>query len=80
MRVVGVGHLLFALGMAVVGAIGPGAHDFVLSRQPVPKGIPWREELACASGALLLVTGVGLLVARAARLSALVLTAFVLLS
>jgi uncharacterized membrane protein len=79
MRTVGVGHFLFALGFAVVGAIGLGAHDFVLSQQPVPREIPWREILASISGALLLLTGVGLLVARAARLSALVLTAFLLL-
>ena len=79
MRAVGAGHVLFALGFAVVGAIGLVAHDFVLSQQPVPAGIPWRETLACASGALLLVTAVGLLVPRAARLAALVLAAYLLL-
>lgn len=79
MRAVGIGHPLFAVGFAVVGAIGLGAHDFVLSQQPVPKGIPWRETLACLSGALLLATGAGLLITRTARLAALVLTAFVLL-
>jgi uncharacterized membrane protein len=79
MQALGVGRLLFALGFAVVGAIGLGAHDFVLSQQPVPKDIPWRDTLACLSGALLLLTGVGLLVPRAAKLSALVLTAFVFL-
>jgi uncharacterized membrane protein len=78
-RVVGVGHLLFALGFIVVGALGLSAHDFVLSQQPVPKGIPWREPLALASGSLLLLTGAGLLVPPAARVSALVLTAFLLL-
>jgi uncharacterized membrane protein len=77
-RVVGVGHLLFALGFIVVGALGLSAHDFVLSQQPVPKEIPWREPLACLSGALLLLTGAGLLVPRTARISALVLTAFLL--
>jgi uncharacterized membrane protein len=77
-RKVGVGHLLFALGFAVVGAIGLATQEFVLSQQPVPKGIAWREPLACASGALLLLTGVGLLVPRAARISALVLMVFLL--
>lgn len=76
MRTLGIGHLLFALGFAVVGAIGLGAHDFVLSQQPVPKEIPWRETFACLSGALLLLTSVGLLVPRSAKLSALALTAF----
>jgi uncharacterized membrane protein len=75
----GAGRLLFGVGFAVVGAIGLGAHDFVLHQQPVPKGLPWRETLASISGALLLLTGVGLLVARTARFSALVLTAFLLL-
>jgi uncharacterized membrane protein len=79
LRTVGLGRLLFALGFAVVGAIGLGAHDFVLWQQPVPKAIPWREALACVSGALLLLAGLGLLAAPAARLSALVLTAFVFL-
>ena len=75
MGTVGVGRLLFALGFAVVGAIGLGAHDFVLSQQPVPQGIPSREMLATLSGALLLVAGIGLLVPRAAKLAALVFTA-----
>ena len=79
MRVVGVGHLLFALGFAVVGSIGLAAHDFVLPQQPVPKNIPWREGLAVLSGALLLLTAVGLAVTRTARLSILTLTAFLLL-
>jgi uncharacterized membrane protein YphA (DoxX/SURF4 family) len=79
MGAVGLGRLLFALGFAVVGAIGLGAHDFVLSQQPVPQGIPSREMLASISGALLLVTGVGLLVPRAARVAALVLTAYLAL-
>jgi uncharacterized membrane protein len=79
MRAVGTGQVLFALGFAVVGAIGLGAHDFILSQQPVPAGIPWREALACASGALLLVTAVGLLIPRTARLAALVLAAYLLL-
>jgi uncharacterized membrane protein len=78
MRTVGVGHFLFALSLALVGAIGLLAHDFVLYQQPVPQGIPWRQTLACISGALLLITGIGLLVTPVARLSAIVLTAFLL--
>jgi uncharacterized membrane protein len=77
--VVGVGQLLFAVGFAVVGAIGLAVHEFVLSQEPVPREIPWRETLACLNGALLLLTGLGLLIRRAARPCALILTAFLAL-
>ncbi len=79
MRAIGMGQVLFALGFAVVGAIGLTAHDFVLSQQPVPPWVPSREILACLSGALLLLTGIGLLVPRASRLASLVLAAYLLL-
>ncbi len=79
MRAVGVGRFLFALGFAVVGAIGLATHNFVLDQQPIPTGIPAREILACISGALLLVTGIGLLIPRVARVAALVLASYVLL-
>jgi uncharacterized membrane protein YphA (DoxX/SURF4 family) len=75
MGAVSVGRLFFALGFLVVGSIGLVAHDFVLSQQPVPDGLPSREVLACISAALLLLAGIGLLVPRAAKLAALVLTA-----
>jgi uncharacterized membrane protein len=76
---IGLARLLFALGFVIVGAIGLGSHDFVLSQQPVPKDIPWREALACVSGAILLLAGIGLLVPRVAKPSALVLAAFLFL-
>lgn len=79
LRRVGVGHLLFALSFAVIGAISLMARDFLLNQQPVPQAIPWREALACVSALLMLLPGLGLLLAPSARLSALVLTAFVLL-
>jgi uncharacterized membrane protein len=79
MRTVGIGQLLFALGFVIVGAIGLGAHDFVLSQQPVPNGIPERDVFACLSGAVLLLGGVGLFIHRAASLSALVLSGFMVL-
>jgi uncharacterized membrane protein YphA (DoxX/SURF4 family) len=79
MRAIGVGRLLFGMGFAVVGAIGLGAHDFVLNQQPVPAGIPSREALAFVSNALLVVTGIGLLVPRVARVAAFVLAGYVLL-
>jgi len=79
LRTLGVGGIFLAVGFAVVGTIGLVARDFVLAQEPVPQGIPWRESLAFASGGLLLLTGVGLLIPRAARLSALALAAFLLL-
>lgn len=79
MRLTGIGHLFFALAFAVIGAIGLGAQQFVLFQEPVPKDLPWREMLACINGAILLVEGIGLLIPRAAKVSALVLTVFLLL-
>jgi uncharacterized membrane protein YphA (DoxX/SURF4 family) len=79
MGAVSIGRVLFALGFAVVGAFGLVTHDFVLSQQPVPDGIPSREMLASISGAVLLITGIGLVVPRAARLAALVLAGYLLL-
>ncbi|HZT05063.1 MAG TPA: DoxX family membrane protein [Steroidobacteraceae bacterium] len=79
LRRLGIGHLLFASSFILIGAISLGLHDFVLFQQPVPHGIPWRVPLACISAALLLLPGVGLLLERTARQSALILTAFVAL-
>ena len=79
LRKIGVGHLFFALGFAVVGAISLAARDFLLFQEPVPQGIPSRETLACISAALLLIPGVGLLLPATARRSALILTGFVAL-
>lgn len=79
LRKIGVGHLFFALGFAVIGAISLGAREFLLYQEPIPQGIPWRETLACINAALLLVPGVGLLVPATARRSALILTGFVAL-
>jgi uncharacterized membrane protein len=79
LRRIGVGHLLFALSFAVIGAISLGARDFLLYQQPVPQGLPWRQILACISAALMLAPGVGLLFPSTARRSALILTAFVAL-
>ncbi len=79
MRTTSLGQLLFALGFVIVGAIGLGSQDFVLSQQPVPKGIPNRELLAGLSGGVLLLAGAGVFIARAARLAALVLSGFMTL-
>ena len=79
MRLPPVGHLLFAVGLAVEGALGLAARDFLMSQQPVPDGIPLRGLLACLSAALLLLAGSAMLIPRVARLAALVMTSFMLL-
>jgi uncharacterized membrane protein len=79
LRRVGIGHLLFASCFILIGAISLVRHDFVLFQEPVPPGIPWRGTLALVSAALMLLPGIGLLLERTARGSALVLTAFVAL-
>lgn len=78
-RKIGVGHLLFAVSFAAIGAISLVARAFLLNQQPVPPHIPWRETLACISAALMLVPGIGMLFATTARRSALILTGFVAL-
>lgn len=79
LRKIGVGQLFYAAGFAVIGVLSLQARDFLLSQQPVPPGIPWRETLACISAALLLIGGAGLLLPATAKRAALVLTAFVAL-
>jgi uncharacterized membrane protein len=74
MRVTGLGHFLFAVSFAGLGVLSLISGDFALNWQPVPAWVPWREHLAHASGLMLFVSGLGLLLKRQARLSALVLT------
>lgn len=77
MRVIGPGHLLFAIGLAGVGVLSILSGDFAYTWQPVPAWVPWREILAYASGILLLVCGIGMLVERTSRTFALVMTLYV---
>ena len=79
LRRVSIGHLLLASCFALIGAISLGLHDFLLNQQPVPKDIPWRETLACISAALLLLSGIGLLIPATAKQAALLLSGFVAL-
>lgn len=77
-RVTGIGHLLFALGLAGLGVLSLFSGDFALNWQPVPLWVPARAVLACLSGALLVAGGLGLLVKRTASLAAFTMTAFLL--
>ena len=76
MRRIGIGHLLFGLAFATEGALGLSARDFLLNQQPVAQGVPWREQLACISAAVMLLAGIGMLVPRSARVGTLVLSGF----
>jgi uncharacterized membrane protein len=78
MRVTGIGHLLFALGLAGLGVLSLFSGDFALNWQPVPAWVPARAVLACLSGALLLAGGLGLLVKRTASLASFTMAAFLL--
>jgi uncharacterized membrane protein len=74
MRIIGIGQVIFALALIGLGILGLRYDDFAMSWQPVPPGIPYHAALAYASGALLLVTGVGMFFARTAQMSALIET------
>jgi|KBSMisStaDraftv2_1062788.scaffolds.fasta_scaffold31158_5 uncharacterized membrane protein YphA (DoxX/SURF4 family) len=76
MRRISIGHLLFGFAFAAEGALGLSARDFLLNQQPVAQGVPWREQLACISAAIMLLAGIGMLVPRSARLATLVLSGF----
>lgn len=78
MRVMRLGHWLFAAGLAGLGVLSLIYGDFALNWQPVPAWVPWREVLSRASGTLLVAAGIGMLVKRVAALSTLVMTAYML--
>ena len=77
-RYLGPGQLLFAAGLAGLGTLSLMHHDFALQWQPVPAGIPAREAVALASGALLLLGALALFPQRTARTAAAVLALFFL--
>jgi uncharacterized membrane protein len=78
MRVVGTGHLLFAIGLAGLGVLSLFSGDFPYTWEPVPTWVPWRETLAHLSGILLLAGALALLIKRTAAPAALVLDAYLL--
>jgi hypothetical protein len=71
-RVIEPGHRVLAPSMAGLGILSLIHRDYAMDWQPVPAWVPWRPVLASASGALLLLSGVGLLLRRFATNSALV--------
>src|SRR5438045_3457269 len=64
---------LFAIGMVGLGVLAIIYGDFALVWQPVAPWVPGRTALAYASGALMLLAGVGLLLRAAAAWSVRVL-------
>lgn len=73
------GHAFFSLAMSGLGVLGLVYGDFALQWQPVPPGLPWRQELAYLSGAIMLMGGIGLLAKPIAVRCALVLSIYLLI-
>jgi len=57
----------FAIGMIGLGILALVYHDFALVWQPVPESIPGRMILAYATGVIMLLGGVGLLIEGTAK-------------
>jgi uncharacterized membrane protein len=79
MRILGVGHAVFALTMIGVGVLGFVQGDFVQIWHPVPKAFPVREVLVYVCAAISILCGVGLLLRRTAAFAARVLFFYLLL-
>ena len=78
MRIASWGHVLFALTMIILGIAGLIQGNFTPIWQPVPKWVPAREVLVYLSAIVPLITGIGLLLRRAAAVASRVLLAFLL--
>ena len=64
---------LFAIGMVGLGILALIYRDFALVWQPVPAWVPGRATIAVATGVLMLLCGIGLLIRPTSRLSAQIL-------
>jgi uncharacterized membrane protein len=71
MRIVGLGHGLFAIAAAGLAVLSFVYRDFAPVWQPLPAWIPWRETWVYGSGLLMLAASAGLCFSRAALPSAL---------
>jgi uncharacterized membrane protein len=78
MRIASWGHALFAPTMIALGILGLIQGDFTPIWQPVPKGAPAREVLVYLSAIVPLVSGIGLLLRRAAAVASRMLLGFLL--
>jgi uncharacterized membrane protein len=73
-----VGHVAFAIGMVASGVLNLANRDFYSPWLPIPAWVPARAWLGVASGALMALAGVGLVMKRTAAFSAGVLFVFTL--
>lgn len=71
MRIVGLGHGLFAIAGAGLAILSLIYRDFAPIWQPLPAWIPWRETWVYGCGLLVLAASVGLCFSRSALPSAL---------
>jgi len=79
MRLIGPGHIAFAVGMAGLGVLGLSTGDFAVPWQPIPEWLPWREDLAYVSGLILLAGSIGVLFKRSATRCAFALSLYLLI-
>jgi uncharacterized membrane protein len=70
MRIVGVGHGLFAIAAASLGILSLSYVDFAPLGQSLPASIPWRETWLYGSALVVLVASAGLCFPRTALASA----------
>src|SRR5262245_21391605 len=78
-RIVSVGHLVFATTIIALGIVGLCNGDFSVIWQPVPKDVPAREALVYLCALISLACSVGLLWQRTAAVTARVLLFWFLL-
>jgi uncharacterized membrane protein len=71
--------IVFAIGMMGLGILALVYGDFALVWQPVPASIPGRTALAYASGIIMLLAGIGLLIHRTAAWSARILFPYLII-
>jgi len=76
MRIVGLGHGLFAIAGGGLAILSLTYRDFAPIWQPLPAWIPWRETWVYGSGLLILAASVGLCFSRTALPSALTIGAY----
>lgn len=70
---------LFAVGMIGLGLLALIYRDFALVWQPVPAWVPGRTALACVSGVIMLMGGIGLLFRATAKLAVRILLPYLIL-